>query len=249
MKNLGSILLLFLCPALLAQRNIEKKVNVSAGQSIFIDVDYPELIKVYTSPTNELIVKVKVSINRGENDDAFVLTESLSDKTVTIKSEIKNLKNLPKRILIKRGDQEYYFKTENYKSAEVQKFIEDNGGEYEFMNSGVIKEIEMEVYVPKGVAVKVEAKFGLVEVFSCESPLTVISKFGGVDATIPVKGIGDITARTHYGEILTNLSEKPEGNPYARAADHWTVVNFKFGAGNHYDFESKFGKVYLRKAQ
>lgn len=249
MQKLLSIALVFLCPALLAQRSIEKKVVVQSGQTLSLEFDYPELIKVYTSTTNELIIKGKVSINRGENDEAFEITTQQIGNSVKVASSIRDKDKLPKRLLLKRGDQEYYFKTDNYNSPEVQKFLEEHGGDFAYMNNGIIMEIELEVYIPRGVATTIDAKFGMVEVLSCESPLTVVARFGGVDATIPTKGISEISARTRFGEILTNLAEQPLTSNFGKGHDNWTNITYKLGAGNKFDLESKFGKVYLRKAQ
>lgn len=249
MRSFIILYLLFLCSTLMAQKNVEKKISVSNGQTLALEFDYPELIKVYTSATNELIVKAKVSINRGENDDAFELNSLVEGSMIKVTSSIRDKDKLPKRMVLKRGDQEYYFKTDNYNSPEIQKFMEENGGEYSYMNNGVIMEIELEVYIPKGVVTSIDAKYGLVEVISCDAPLTVLARYGGVDATIPLKGIAELTARTRYGEILTNLLEKPIASEFGKDHDNWTNVTYKLGAGNKLDIESKYGKVYLRKAQ
>lgn len=249
MQQFLSILLVFLCPALLAQRNIEKKVTVPTGQTLSLEFDYPELIKVYTSTTNELIIKGKVSINRGENDEAFELKQEQSGNVIRIISALRDKDKLPKRLMLKKGDQEYYFKTDNYNSPEVQKFLEENGNEYTYMNNGIIMDIELEVYLPKGVSTTIDAKYGMVEVLSCDAPLTVLARYGGVDVTVPAKGISQLNARTRHGEIYSNLLEKPVTNEFGKGHDNWTAVSYTLGSGHKVDLESKYGKVYLRKSQ
>ena len=249
MQRFLSILLVFLCPALLAQRNIEKKVTVSSSQSLSLEFDYPELIKVYAGTTNELVIKGKVSINRGENDEAFELKQEQSGSVIRIISGLRDRDKLPKRLVLKKGDQEYYFKTDNYNSPEVQKFLEENGSEYTYMNNGIIMDIELEVYLPKGVSTTIDAKYGMVEVLSCDAPLTVVARYGGVDATISAKAFSGVNAKTRFGEILTNLPEKPSTSEFGKGHDNWTVVSYSFGGRYSLDLESKYGKVYLRKSQ
>jgi hypothetical protein len=249
MQRFPGILLVFLCPALLAQRNIEKKVAVPTGQILSLEFDYPELIKVYAGTTNELIIKGKVSINRGENDEAFELKQEQNGNVIRIISGLRDKDKLPKRLVLKKGDQEYYFKTDNYNSPEVQKFLEENGNEYAYMNNGIIMNIELEVYLPKGVSTTIDAKYGMVEVLSCDAPLTVLARYGGVDVTVPTKGVSQLNVRTRYGEIYSNLSEKPVTNEFEKGQDNWTAVSYTLGSGHKLELESKYGKVYLRKSQ
>ena len=102
------------------------------------------------------------------------------------------------------------------------------------------------------MATVVESKFGLVEVKNFQAPLKVSSKFGGVDASIIERSTGELTAKTEFGEILTNLDVKFNSDkkiPDNHHHDRLTVVSAKPGTGPRYEFESKFGKVYLRKAE
>jgi len=233
-----------------AQTKIEKSIPVQSGQTLKLDFEFPELIKIQTWDKNEILIKGEVSINRGENDDAFELQVNQTDKEITITSILKDKENIPHRIIIKKGDTEYYFKAKDQNDPEVQKFLEDNGRQYTYMSNGIIKEITLEVFVPKGMETTVQSKFGLVEVKNFQAPLKVSSKFGGVDASILERTTGELTARTEFGEILTNLDTKFDSNkiPDNHHHDRLTVVSAKPGTGPRYEFESKFGKVYLRKA-
>jgi hypothetical protein len=88
-----------------------------------------------------------------------------------------------------------------------------------------------------------------VEVKDFDAPLSIESKYGGVDATIPPTSAGLITARSRYGEILTNLAVKfDQANKMEKSADKWTEISAKLGQGPAYWFESKYGNVYLRKS-
>jgi hypothetical protein len=66
-------MLLFVSAGTLAQTNIEKTVAIPKGNTLVMVFDYPELIKIKTWDKQEVLIKGSVSINRGENDDAFEL--------------------------------------------------------------------------------------------------------------------------------------------------------------------------------
>lgn len=240
--------LIVLSVTVFAQTKIEKVVPVQSGQKLVLNFDYPELIKIQTWDRKEVLIKGTVSINKGENDEAFELVTQTNGNTITVSSAIKDMENLPKRIVIKKGDTEYVFRAKDYKDPEVKKFMDEHGGNYTYMSSGVIKEIQLDIFVPVGMETSVQAKYGLVEVLGFNAPLTVDAKYGGVDATINARATGELIARTHFGEILTNLdlafdSEKDRDSNYNK----WTQVSVKPGTGPRYMLESKYGKVYLRK--
>jgi hypothetical protein len=217
-----------------------------------MDFEFPELIRVQTWDKNEILIKGEVSINKGENDDAFELQVDQSGNKIIISSILKDKENIPHRLMIKMGDTEYFFKAKDVNDPEVQKFLEDNGREYAYMSNGIIKKITLEIFVPKGMETTIESKFGLVEIRNFQAPLKVYSKFGGVDASITERSTGELTARTEFGEILTNLDVKfstDKTMPESHHHDRLTVISAKPGTGPTYDFESKFGKVYLRKSE
>ena len=242
------ILLLFLACSLvsLAQTKIEKSIPIRSGQKLVLNFDYPE-VTLQTWDKNEVLIKGVVSINRGENDSAFDLEVSSVAQQVTVTSVIKDKENIPQHVVIKKGETEYFFKAKDYNDLAVQKFLEENGREYTYMSNGIIKEIKLEIFVPKNIETSVDAKYGLVEVKNFDAPLTIDAKYGGVDATIAAKSTGQITARSRFGEILTNLDIKFDQAHAMDKGDHWTEISATLGTGPRYWLESKYGKVYLRK--
>lgn len=227
-----------------AQRKIEQTVPVRSGQTIQMSFDDPELIKVHTWEKNEVLIRGEVSINRGENDDAFEVVVENTSGAVSISSRLRDRDKIPGRTLIRKGDQEYYFPTNDHKDPAIMKFLEENGGSYTYMSNGIIRDINLEVWVPQGVATSIKAKYGLVEITNFNAPLQVDAKYGGVDATVVASKTGDLIARTKYGEILTNLDVK-----FAPVDEqkNWTEIKTTFGNGPAYVLESHYGKVYLRK--
>jgi hypothetical protein len=242
------LLLVFALPlCAYAQTKIDKSFPIQADQNLVLDFDYPQLIKVSTWDKQEVSIKGVASINRGENDDAFQLNTTTRNGALVITSSIKDMNKLPKRMLIKHGEEEYYFKTDNHNDPMVQQLMAEKGKNYRYINNSVIVEIHLEIFIPKNKITTIDAKYGMVELLACQAPLTVNAPFGGVDVTVPTQGLKSLSARTKFGEIFSNLSQKPIGSDFPDNFDNWTVVRYELGTGNAWAIESQFGKVYLRK--
>ena len=241
MRTITSIVLSFITGVVVAQTPVNKSFPASAGQKIFFHFDYPELVKISTWDKNEISITGMVSINAGENDDAFELTQSLNGNTIKIESRIKNLKSLPQRITVTRGSEKITFKTK----ADFKQYTEEHGEKFNTTSWGVDMEIVLEIKVPKNMETIIESVYGMVEVKSFQGPLSVDATYGGVDVAVQEKNIGELTAETGYGSIYSNLETKFTGSEFE---DFHTVVSIKPGIGPRFNFESKYGNVYLRKA-
>lgn len=241
MRTLFFIFIFFVTGNLTAQTPVAKSFATSAGQKILLRFDYPELIKVSTWEKNEISVTGRVNINGGENDDAFELNQSVSGNTIIVENHIKNLKQLPHRITIKRGEEKITFKSKQ----DFEKYSGKHGHDFEYTSNGVDIDITLEIKVPRNVETKIEATYGIVEIRDFTGPLTVDATYGGVDAVVQTKTTGELVAETGYGQIYSNLDLKfNEG----RFEDFHTQVSSKPGTGPRYTFESKYGNVYLRKS-
>ncbi|HEY3430270.1 MAG TPA: hypothetical protein VGK39_06305 [Cyclobacteriaceae bacterium] len=240
MRTLIVVIISLLTGVLVAQTPINKSYPVSAGQKISFHFDYPELVKISTWDKNEISIEGVASINGGENDDAFELTQSVSGNTVAIGNRIKGMKELPHRITITRGAEKITFKSkEDYKQ-----YCNEHGKNFNSTNFGVDIEIVLEIKVPKNMETKMESVYGMVEVLNFQGPLSVDATYGGVDVTIQEKTTGELIAETGYGQIYSNLDQKFTGSEFE---DFHTIVSIKPGTGPKYSFESKYGNVYLRK--
>lgn len=239
------ILLVFVVVSSFGQTPVEKTVTVQLGQKLMLEFDKPE-VKITTWDKKEILIKGTASINRGENDNAFELLVTTTGPQIKIASNIKDKENLPQRIVIKKGDTEYFFKAKDFNDPEVQKFLDQNGREYSYISSGVVVEVKLEVFVPRGMETSVLSKYGVVEVVGFEAPLTIDSKYGGVDISVTPATTGQLTARSRYGEILTNLGVHFDQRGPDKT-DKWTEITAKVGTGSRYEIESKYGNVYLRK--
>jgi len=224
-----------------SQTEVNKTIAFQQGQTITMHFDYPQLIKVSTWDKNEISITGTVTINGGENDDAFSLESYSSASELEITGKIKNLRELPHRITIWHDGQKMMFKTK----ADYRKYQDEHGRDYNSMNWGTDMDIFLVIKVPKNVETKVLSTYGTIEIKDFTGPLVAESTYGGVDAALTEKLVGDLKAETNYGQIYTNFNFKFSGGEYG---DFHTVVNAKPGSGPRYSFESKYGNVYLRKA-
>jgi hypothetical protein len=241
MRTSISILLTLVTGVLLAQTPVNKTYPVTAGQKISFRFDYPELVKISTWDKNEILISGSVSINQGESDDAFELLSSNSGSLIYIENKIRNLKDLPKRITVTRGIEKLTFKSE----ADFKAYCKETGSDFNVKSWGVDMDILLEIKVPKNIETKLECVYGLAEVKSFSGPLSVEATYGGVDVSVQEKTTGELTAETSYGQIYSNLDLKFTGSEFK---DFHTVVSIKPGTGPKYNFESKYGNVYLRKS-
>jgi hypothetical protein len=226
----------------LAQTQLNKSIPVQRGQVIRMHFDYPELIRVTTWEGSEIVVQGTVSINGGENDDAFILENSVTGNTVNINARIKDLKNLPQRVTVYRDGQKIMFRDKE----ELRKYQAEHGKTFNQMNFGPEIDIVLDIKVPRNVETRVESVYGMVEVRNFTGPLVVEATYGGVDASLTERSVGEIVAETNYGEIYTNLDVKFGGGQTNK--DFHTYVSAKPGTGPRYALESKYGNVYIRKA-
>jgi hypothetical protein len=239
-RLIGSLLFLALSAA--GQTAINQSVAVLPGQKINMHFDYPELIRVSTWDKNEISITGSVSINNGENDDAFELETGTSGNVVDVRCQIRNMKSLPQRITIHRHGQKIMFRTK----ADYKKYAEENGQDYSNMSWGIDMDITLDIKVPKNAATKVESVYGMVEVKDFAGPLMVEATYGGVDAALLESQVGELKAETNYGQIYTNLKLAINSDNMNDENFH-TEVTARPGTGPSYSFESKYGNVYLRR--
>jgi hypothetical protein len=228
-----------------AQTQLNRTIPVaSSNKKINMHFDYPEIVRVSTWDRNEISVTGTISINGGEHDDAFIFEHEVNGTTIDLHSSIKELKKLPQRITVVRDGQKIVFKDK----AEFKKYQEEHGRGYNNVSWGADIEIELEIKVPKNMDTRVESVYGMVEIKNFNGPLVVEATYGGVDAALAEKSVGEIVAETNYGEIYTNFDTKFGGDGFTQGDFH-TLVSAKPGSGPRYSFESKYGNVYVRKAQ
>ncbi|MCB0493416.1 MAG: hypothetical protein KDC93_13480 [Cyclobacteriaceae bacterium] len=228
--------------SLFAQTLVNKSVAIKKGQTILMKFDYPELIRVSTWDKNDISIQANVSINNGENDDAFELSINNTVNSVTVENRIADIKNLPQMITVRDGAERIVFRSKE----EYKKFKAENGRSFDRVSWGVDIDVIIDIKVPKGIDTNIISTYGMVEVSDFEGPLMVEAQYGGVDVALNEKKVGELSAETNYGQIYSNL-DVPFSGKGLQEKDFYTFVSAKPGSGPRYDFESKYGNVYLRK--
>ncbi len=226
-----------------AQTPIDKTVPVTKGQTIRMRFDYPSPVKISTWDRNEISIKGTVSINGGEHDDAFKIDVRTSSNTIVITNEIENMDRIPQRITVHDGGTKIVFKNK----SEWKKYQEEHGRSNN-VNMGIDLDIVLEIKVPRNTDTDVECVYGIVEIAEFVGPLSVQATYGGVDASLTEKNIGELIAETNYGNIYSNL-DMDVNKDNAREEDFHILVKSNPGTGPRYRFESPYGNVYLRKSK
>lgn len=240
------IVLSVLSVATYAQTVVDKTFQLQGAKELVTDFDQPN-VTIQTWDRNEVVVKGTVSINNGENDAAFELQTENNGGVLTIRSVLKDKDNIPRHITIKKGDQEFVFRANDFNDPEIQKFFEKNGRDYSYMSNSLLIKVDLQLFVPKNLKTSINIRHGLIEFKTFDAPLKVIAKYSKIDATIP-STIGALTARTKHGEILSNLDFKFDQQPFERGrGNNWTEITAHPGKGQDYFIESTYGTVYLRK--
>lgn len=227
-----------------AQTKIEKTESVKSGETVKMDFTWPELINVKTWDKNEIKIEAFVSINKGENDDSFELEVKRVSTGVEVSSLIRDMDDLPHKVLIKKDGNEYYFDSEDDEG--LSEFRNKHGKGGTRIQHGVITDITIHVYIPNSVKLNIYSKFGMVEIERFEGELFAHSKFGGLDITPGKKGV--IKAGTKFGSKYSNL-DKPLTT--ISFGDHpgkwdWISYNLNGGGGVKQEVKSEFGNIYIR---
>lgn len=227
-----------------SQTTIEKSEVVNTGETISMDFTWPELINVKTWDKNEVKVVVMATINKGENDDAFELNIEKTGSGIGISSLIKNMDDLPRKILIKKGSNEYYFDAEDDEGLSAFRDKYGKGGTQ--IQHGVITEITIQIYVPTNVKLDIYSKYGLVEIVNFEGELFAHAKFGGVDITAGTKGT--LKAGTKFGNKYSNLDRPLTTISLGDHPGKWDWISYKLNGseGVKQEVKSEFGNIYIR---
>lgn len=241
MKTILTLLCCISLYTLQAQQSITKTYPVKSGQQLELSFDYPKTVKVSTWDKEEVSITATVSINNGENNEAFQLIDKIEGSTLSIKNIIKDMDKLPKRYTVVRdGTKTVYTSKEAFKEA-----TSDLKGARSY-SEGVEIEITLDIKVPLSlVSTFVKAKYGIVELANFNAPVKVDATYGGIDASINESTTGKLSATTNYGQIYTNLNlnitEKEE-------KDFYTSITLAPGKGHAYSLKSTYGNLYLRKS-
>jgi hypothetical protein len=239
MKKRLTILLCLLAPVITsAQTVINRTYPVKAGQHLLLKFVHP-VVRISTWDKNEVSITAKVSINDGDNDDAFVLKDETIDGTLQISDQIKDLDKIPHHNTVRQEGKKTVFKTK----ADFEAYRSKAGSISSYSN-GIDLDIKLEIKVPANTPTDIKATYGMVELVNFHAPVDVDAIYGGIDATVDKAHAGQIKATTSYGRIYSNLDLELTDKTQK---DFLTSVTAEPGKGPAYVFRSTYGKIYMRK--
>jgi len=234
--------------AIVAQNNFTKSIPVRQNQKVYMEFQYPELIKVSTWDNNEILFTGQVSINLGKNNDAFEITVQESDQNLNIESLIRNKNQLPRNIIIKKDGQKYLFEGADWNSSEIQEFYEEHGKDnISWISNGIDIEVILEIKIPRHIELDIYSKHGMIEILDLPATLIANSKHRGVDLSVPSGAKYKFELNTKHGEVYSNLDldfDKGYGTtkPY-----NWSRILANLnGGGKKIILETQHGNLYLR---
>lgn len=250
MKSILTSIAVLLCSLYAyAQTPIKREFDVTGVTEVNFNFKFPELIQLKSWDGDKILIKGLAMVNMGENDGNFEINSEKNSGRLVITSQIRDLDNIPRKRWAKDEDGTIHiFNDTEWDGPEVQKYIAEHPRHHSISN-GVIKEIKLEVFIPKNIAVNINCKFGLLEVKDFDAPLNANSKFGGIDISFSPRNKADIEAKTKFGEVYTNLDLDFNDHGKSKVEQYkWFAVRSKMnGGGKRYILESKHGDLFLRK--
>lgn len=247
MKNILILPLLLFSELLLSQTLVTESIPTQAEQPVIMRFDDPEQVVIEVWNQSTIKVEASVSINHGENDDAFRINTDRTGDALNVSTEIVGRKDLPEKIVIHHADQDHYFDTEDWSHPDVQAFLKKYGREnMQWMSHGSIIDIQMKVFVPENIALEVRSKFGLVEMQGVTRSLALRSEHGGLDLAVPSTARYDFGIACEWGEVYTNLELDIESAKPGKMLKAERFVAKLNGGGTPVRLVSEHGNVYLR---
>lgn len=249
-----------------AQRTIDEVQSVSGVEEISMDVMWGD-VEIKKSTDGQLHVKGKVSINRGENNDAFDLNVQKSGRVLSIKSNIKDMENLPRYTTIHKNGREYYFRIppgEDFDWSVIPDSLET--GKQGWTSNGVLTDISLTILVPEEVQLQVESTYGNLRLTEVTNDMEIKNTYGHieaalprvpnnctlesvysfVDVSIPSSAKSDLKLQTNYGEIYSNVDFTVDKGASKWAAFENRVVAALNGGGPTLDLTATYNNIYLR---
>lgn len=211
--------------ALPAQKAIEKKLGLTAGQTLQLDLKYAQEIKITAWDKAEVQLKALVMLNNNEGNDAWELKTKESADAITLSSEID--KEAMKKLWNKR-------------------YEKDDKGNWRYGEGNWESRITYEIFVPKNAKLNVNTYSGDIHLIGLTGEIFAKSLSGFVDMNWDTSKAASVTLKSISGEVYSDLNVdfyNRKKNPYVGYA-----LKGKFkGGGTSLHLESISNNVYLRK--
>jgi len=269
MKNKTILAALFLCCtfSLVAQTSIQRNITNANGKTIVMDFNRANA-KIIAWDKNEVSIKGSVSINNGDHDENFTIDIEEKSNEINIETFVKDIKNLPKMIVIRGQDEKHYFKDNAEGRKALKEFKRKTNSEYNSWSEGVHTEISLEIHVPKNSNLSIESLYGHVKLENVTSQVDVENTYGHVDVkmgntfskamklhstysfvdvSLPASAKLDVKLNTGYGEIYTDLNIQQEDSSQHRRNFGSKVSGVLNGGGTPLQVEATYNNIYLRQ--
>ncbi|GAB2943395.1 hypothetical protein GCM10027048_05040 [Hymenobacter coalescens] len=230
--------LLFVCGALLllpaanAQKIIEKSAPVGAGQRVVLELPQATSIKIRGGSGQQLRVRAAVTINQNKLNDALLMTLNTDGSQITLKSAFDEA-------LLRTGQPGDCPAGKDHTSWTSG----DNGRD----GYRVCSNVDVEIEVPAGVALRVNTISGNIEATGLTGQLEAKSISGYVDVTWPPAQGAEVAFKTITGEVYTDqdiaFANRKPGVPMVG----YEVRGSLGKAGPSVRLESISNHVYFRK--
>ncbi|WP_375435661.1 hypothetical protein [uncultured Hymenobacter sp.] len=217
-----------------AQKVIEKKAAVSAGQRVVLNLKFGNAIRIRPATDGQLHLRATVNINENKLNDALLLTLSETGSDITVTADLD--KNALRAA--QPGDCPPNRSTTNYFGS-----WDKGSGK----NAGVCTEINYEITLPAGADVRVNTISGNIDVVGLTGPLDAKSISGFVDVSWPPAKGAAVALKTITGEVYTDQEvafENRKENPIVGYQLRGALAS---GNGPLLKLESISGDVFFRK--
>ncbi|MBK8504924.1 MAG: hypothetical protein IPL46_23530 [Saprospiraceae bacterium] len=217
----------------------------------------------------ELKVIGTLSVNLGENNDAFSLEFERKGGMLEIHSTIKDWKSLPQYLTIFQGEEQKYFKVGSENNIDWPSIKKKHGEAGHYYSVGILVDIDLTILVPVNQELDVTTKYGSLEVLECKNPIKLKSIYGHliadlssrdaiqscnlestysfVDVSIPAGGEYDLSIITNYGQIYSDLDIKINENLSIDKIFESKVVGDINNGGAPLSIQATYNNVYLRR--
>jgi hypothetical protein len=230
-----------------AQSKISKRYEVNINQSIKLQCDDANIISIVGWSENYISIDASVRINNNQQNDAFQLEQVTDGNTIRITGLIKDKKNLPKVITIKKGDEVFTFNTDDWDSPEIQKFYKEHGKEgIEWTSHGISREINLVIKLPQKSDVMITSKHGIIEMENILGKVEANSTHGGIDVSVSKNMKGKLDAKTKWGTIYSNLNMEIDKESSSDKEWNNIIARINGGNGASLKLESRHANIYLR---
>ncbi len=215
---------------------------------------------------NNIRFRGSVSINLGENNEAFEWAVESEDGEIRVASDIPDFEELPEYITLYRDGEKIYSSPESADDAQWKAMRDE---EHTWMSKGPVIEVEMELFVPKGLKIRVKSLYGDLNIENCSQAMEVENTYGHIVAEfqedIPATGSSltstysfvdaavheamgmNLSLNTNHGSIYSNLDLEINLDESEQEGYHTVIVGKVNRGGKKLTLKSPYSNIYLRK--